>query len=107
MIFSRLLLLSVALFAAPATVVAAAGTIYPDDHWSFSTKLTTSNYADSIQSEIDNGKTVFVRFIASEVRLVECIVLFCLSRVFFSLTLRHVMRGSARLGLAGCVCAAR
>jgi len=56
----RLLLLS--LLAAPAAV---AG-IYPGDHWSFSTKLTTDNYADTIQTEIDNGKTVFVRFIASQ-----------------------------------------
>lgn len=58
----RLLLLSLALVAAPAAVAA----IYPDDHWTYSSKLTTSNYADSIQKEIDDGKTVFVRFIASE-----------------------------------------
>jgi len=45
--------------------VFAAG-IYPDDHWKYSTKLTTENYAQKIQSEIDVGKTVFVRFIASE-----------------------------------------
>jgi len=64
-LFSRLaLLLSVALFAAPEAVLAVG--IYPDDHWTYSTKLTTSNYADTIQSEIDSGKTVFVRFIASE-----------------------------------------
>ena len=62
-----LLLLSVALFAAPGPVAVAAAGIYPDDHWTYSTKLTTSNYVESIQSEIDNGKTVFVRFIASEV----------------------------------------
>jgi len=65
MIFSRVLRLSAALFASSAAVVSAAG-IYPSDHWSFSTKLTTDNYAETIQSEIDNGKTVFVRFIASE-----------------------------------------
>jgi len=68
MIFSRLLLLSMALFAAPAAAAGpgAAASIYLDDHWTHSTKLTTSNYAESIQLEIDNGKTVFVRFIASE-----------------------------------------
>jgi len=61
MVFSQLL----RLFVAVATVVSALG-IYPEDHWKYSTKLTTSNYAETIQSEIDNGKTVFVRFIASE-----------------------------------------
>jgi len=61
MVFSQLLRLSVAF-----TLVFAAAGIYPDDHWSFSTKLTTSNYAETIQSELDHGKTVFVRFIASE-----------------------------------------
>lgn len=64
MIFSRLFRLSVALFASSVVVPAVA--LYPDDHWSFSTKLTTTNYAETIQSEIDLGKTVFVRFIASE-----------------------------------------
>ena len=72
MVLSRLLRLSLALLASSVAVVASvAGNvagIYPDDHWSYSTKLTTSNYADAIQAEIDNGKTVFVRFIASEVR---------------------------------------
>jgi hypothetical protein len=53
--------LSVVLIAAPAL----AG-IYPDDHWNYSTELTKSNYAEKIQTSIDAGKTVFVRFIASE-----------------------------------------
>ena len=61
-----LVLLSVVLFLSQITVEAEAS-IYPDDLWTYSTKLTTSNYVESIQSEIDNGKTVFVRFIASEV----------------------------------------
>jgi hypothetical protein len=47
------------------TVVTAG--IYSDDHWTFSTKLTTDNYAETIQNQIDMDKTVFVRFIASEV----------------------------------------
>lgn len=67
MVLSRLVRLSLALLASAAAVVA----IYPDDHWSYSTKLTTSNYADAIQTEIDNGKTVFVRFIASEVGILK------------------------------------
>jgi hypothetical protein len=42
------------------------GGIYPDGHWSHSTKLTTDNFEDTIQAEIDQGKTMFVRWIASE-----------------------------------------
>lgn len=40
--------------------------IYPSDHWTYSKELTTSNFEESIQSEISAGKTVFVRWIASE-----------------------------------------
>jgi len=61
MAFSQLLQLLVALVP-----LVSAGGIYPEDHWKLSTKLTTDNYVETIQSEIDNGKTVFVRFIASE-----------------------------------------
>lgn len=39
--------------------------IYPDNHWSYSTKLTTTNFESTIRKEIDAGKTVFVRWIAS------------------------------------------
>jgi len=60
MIFSRRVLVLA------LTLVAGATAIYQDDHWLYSTKLTTSNYAETIQSEIDNDKTVFVRFVASE-----------------------------------------
>ena len=54
-----------ALLLAVMAAVASAG-IYPDDHWQFSTKLTTSNADEFIKSNIDKGKTVFVRWIASE-----------------------------------------
>ncbi len=67
MVFSRLLRLSLALLASAAAVVA----IYPDDHWSYSTKLKESNYAEAIQTEIDSGKTVFVRFISSKVDILN------------------------------------
>jgi len=46
--------------------VAALAGIYPDDHWNFSTELTTSNADDFIKENVDAGKTVFVRWIASE-----------------------------------------
>lgn len=49
-----------------AVVTGLAQAIYPPDHWNYSTKLTLDNYVSKIQDEIDAGKTVFVRFIASE-----------------------------------------
>lgn len=44
----------------------AVGGIYPEGHFDVSTKLTMGNYQDVIQSTIDDGKTLMVRFIASE-----------------------------------------
>ena len=41
------------------------GAIYPDDHWTKSKLLTTSNFESTVQSEIDAGRTFFVRWIAS------------------------------------------
>jgi len=40
--------------------------IYPEDHWLYSTKLTTDNFNEFIIEHVDAGKTVFVRTIASE-----------------------------------------
>lgn len=39
--------------------------IYPDDHWNYSTQLTSDNFEGHLQSEIDAGRTVMVRWIAS------------------------------------------
>lgn len=58
--FSHLAVIAIAL------VIGLAEAIYPSDHWNYSTKLTLDNYVSKIQREIDAGKTVFVRFIASE-----------------------------------------
>jgi len=44
---------------------AAVEAIYPSDHWSFSTKLTEDNFENTVQAEIDAGRTFFVRWIAS------------------------------------------
>jgi hypothetical protein len=44
---------------------ASGDDIYPADHWNFSTKLTKSNFDATVQSEIDAGRTFFVRWIAS------------------------------------------
>jgi len=45
------------------TVLSTA--IYPEDHWNFATKLTTANFDTFIQENVDSGKTVMVRWIAS------------------------------------------
>jgi hypothetical protein len=52
------------LFLAIASL-ATAQAIYPPDHWSFSTKLSNANADGFIKENIDAGKTVFVRWIAS------------------------------------------
>ena len=57
--------LATLVFAGATVAVANAG-IYPDDHFDYSTKLTTSNFNDEITSAVDGGKTMFVRWIASE-----------------------------------------
>jgi len=60
-------LLVVALLAPWAASAAPGGGIYPDGHFeTYSTKLTVGNYKNVIQSTIDAGKTLMVRFIASE-----------------------------------------
>jgi hypothetical protein len=45
---------------------ALVSAIYPSDHWTFSTQLTESNFDSTIKENIDSGKTMFIRFIASE-----------------------------------------
>ena len=49
--------------------------IYPDNHFDYSIKWTQDNFESTIQSEIDAGKTVFVRWIASpgECGTIHCI----------------------------------
>ena len=50
--------------AAVALILAATG-IYPDGLWDHSTKLTTKYFEPFIKENVDAGKTVFVRWIAS------------------------------------------
>jgi len=55
--------------AAVSIVVTSAGgggNIYPDGHWERSTELNTDNVDDFVQDNVDAGKTVFIRWIASE-----------------------------------------
>ena len=40
--------------------------IYPENHWDFSTELTTDNVDAFVKDGVDAGKTVFIRWIASE-----------------------------------------
>jgi len=48
-------------------VAAAAGDVfYPDGHWDRVTQLTTDNFADVVKTTVDAGKTLFVRWIASQ-----------------------------------------
>jgi len=54
-----------ALLAATAILLASSQAIYPDDHWSHSKRLTTSNFASVVEETVDSGKTLFVRWIAS------------------------------------------
>ena len=53
------------LLVAAALLVAGASAISPEGHFGRVTKLTEDNFESEIQSSIDAGKTVFVRWIAS------------------------------------------
>ena len=52
-----------ALLALTATVLAG---IYPPGHFDTSTKLTEKNFDAHVKEQVDAGKTLFVRWIASE-----------------------------------------
>jgi len=54
------------LFTITVAILAIAHAIYPADHFTFSKELTTDNFDAHVQSEIDAGRTLFVRWIASE-----------------------------------------
>jgi len=47
------------------SLLAVAGAIYPSDHWDYATKMTKSNFDETVKSNVDAGKTLFVRWIAS------------------------------------------
>jgi len=40
--------------------------IYPDGHWDHVTKCTKDNMDATVKEAVDAGKTLFVRWIASE-----------------------------------------
>jgi len=53
--------LFIALVALPVLIHA----IYPEDHWNYSKKLTADTFDDIVEEEINAGRTLFVRWIAS------------------------------------------
>jgi hypothetical protein len=40
--------------------------IYPDNHWEHSTELKADTADDFVKTNVDAGKTVIIRWIASE-----------------------------------------
>ena len=60
---SRLHVALMALLALTATVLTG---IYPPGHFDTSTKLTEKNFDAHVKEQVDAGKTLFVRWIASE-----------------------------------------
>jgi hypothetical protein len=48
------------------TATADNNMFYPEDHWKYSTQITDLHQLESlIQSELETGRTLFVRWIAS------------------------------------------
>lgn len=45
---------------------------YEKDHWQYSKKLTVENFDDFIKTEVDDGKTVFVRWIMHPTKCGGC-----------------------------------
>jgi len=52
--------------AALTLTAALLAGIYPEGHFDRVTKLTTSNFESTVTSTVDAGKSLFVRWIASE-----------------------------------------
>jgi len=48
------------------TALLVSAGIYPDGHFDAVTKMTADNKDATIKAAVDSGKTLFVRFIASE-----------------------------------------
>jgi len=54
------------LFRILASAAVAQAGIHPDGHWDRCTALTPDNADDFVKESVDAGKTVIVRWIASE-----------------------------------------
>ena len=49
-----------------ALTAALLGGIYPDGHFDYVTKCTQDTFDGYVKEQVDAGKTLFVRWIASE-----------------------------------------
>jgi len=65
-VFGRAAMAAVSLVALLAGAQVVGASIYPDNHWEHATKLTASNADGFVKDNVDLGKTVFIRWIASE-----------------------------------------
>jgi hypothetical protein len=52
--------------AVAALTAALLAGIYSDSHFDTVTKCTVANFEETVTSAVDSGKTLFVRWIASE-----------------------------------------
>ena len=52
--------------AALLLLIGVTNAIYPDDHWEYSNELTVDTFKPFVADEIEAGRTLFVRWIASE-----------------------------------------
>lgn len=57
---------ALSLLVAVSTFSLAHGGIYPDGHFDRATELTADNADAFVKENVDAGKTVFIRWIASE-----------------------------------------
>jgi hypothetical protein len=57
---------ALSLLVGAVLATSASAAIFPDDHWTYSTELTTENVDNFVKENVDAGKTVFVKWIASE-----------------------------------------
>jgi len=60
---SSLRRIAMALVALTASLLAG---IYPEGHFDKVTKCTVANFEETVTSTVDSGRTLFVRWIASE-----------------------------------------
>jgi len=57
---------ALSLLVGAVLATSASAGIFPDDHWTYSTELTTENVDEFVKENVDAGKTVFIKWIASE-----------------------------------------
>lgn len=57
---------ALSLLVAFSALSLAQGGIYPDGHFDRCTELTADSADDFVKENVDAGKTVFIRWIASE-----------------------------------------